>query len=149
MTGLAGAGLIAAERARQRSAEGYDDAHDDAHTTGEIASAAACYAIPLGFMVERGTFGSSIGEPPLGWPWEPAAWKPSADDRIRELVKAGALIAAEIDRLLRAEAKRTGTARTGDHLPCDCSSRHWQVDAIGGVYCERHPAVSVKRKADA
>jgi len=26
-------------------------------------------------------------------------WKPTPDDRVRELVKAGALIAAEIDRL--------------------------------------------------
>jgi hypothetical protein len=31
-------------------------------------------------------------------------WKPSPDDRFRELVKAGALIAAEIDRLLRAKS---------------------------------------------
>ena len=31
------------------------------------------------------------------WPWPPEFWKPS-DDPVRNLVKAGALIAAEIDR---------------------------------------------------
>lgn len=40
---------------------------------------------------------------PRYWPWEPGWWKPgkgnSYADRVRELVKAGALIAAEIDRL--------------------------------------------------
>lgn len=34
------------------------------------------------------------------WPWHSSWWKPS-DDPIRNLVKAGALIAAEIDRLQR------------------------------------------------
>jgi hypothetical protein len=44
---------------------------------------------------------------PNDWPkeWNVDWWKPS-DDPIRNLVKAGALIAAEIDRLQRkAEAK--------------------------------------------
>lgn len=35
------------------------------------------------------------------WPWDKSWWKPTPDDRIRELIKAGALIAAEIDRLQR------------------------------------------------
>lgn len=30
---------------------------------------------------------------------EPADWKPSPENRVKELVKAGALIAAEIDRI--------------------------------------------------
>jgi len=37
--------------------------------------------------------------PPI-WPWEKSWWKPTPNDRVKELVKAGALIAAEIDRLL-------------------------------------------------
>jgi hypothetical protein len=41
---------------------------------------------------------------PIYWPWDQEWWKPS-DDPIRNLAKAGALIAAEIDRLQRkAEA---------------------------------------------
>ena len=38
---------------------------------------------------------------PYLWPWRPSWWKPTPDDRVRELVKTGALIAAEIDRLRR------------------------------------------------
>lgn len=45
--------------------------------------------------------GSRLSKP-LRWPWEAEAFKPTPDDRVRELVKAGALIAAEIDRLGRA-----------------------------------------------
>ncbi len=43
-------------------------------------------------------------EEPFEWPWPAGAggctWKPTPDDPIRQLVKAAALIAAEIDRLL-------------------------------------------------
>jgi hypothetical protein len=41
----------------------------------------------------------------LLWPksWAEDWWKPMADDRVWQLTKAGALIAAEIDRLLRGE----------------------------------------------
>jgi hypothetical protein len=38
---------------------------------------------------------------PCGWPWDAEWFRPVPKDRIRELVKAGALIAAEIDRLNR------------------------------------------------
>ena len=38
------------------------------------------------------------------WPWEPASFKPQ-DGQIRNLVKSGALIAAEIERLQRKDGK--------------------------------------------
>lgn len=79
-----GAELIAAERQRQIDAEGWSQKHDDDHDQGEMADAAACYA---------------LGSPDF-WPWEWKWWKQSGD-RKRDLVKAGALIAAEIDRLQR------------------------------------------------
>ncbi len=110
MTGL---DIIAAERRRQIGQEGYTDAHDDTHTGGELSWAGACYA-NVGSAVIRG---ASAGEFPadamleLGdWPgdWDGCHWKPS-DDPIRNLAKAGALIAAEIDRLLRA--KPSGLSR--------------------------------------
>ena len=44
------------------------------------------------------------------WPWDMKWWKPSDEDPIRNLVKAGALIAAEIDRLQR----RTEPAKGGE-----------------------------------
>lgn len=102
-----GVALIAAERRRQAEAEGWTPRHDDGHTKGELARAAACYALPLDYrpvstrLVDgHGDRGDRYGHYPLGWPWHPDWWKPSAD-RVRELAKAGALIAAEIDRLLR------------------------------------------------
>ena len=88
--------LIAAERARQINEEGYTSEHDARHD-GDLARAAACYAMPA-----RGVWLQHAWGAPEAWPWERYAWKPTPDDRVRELVKAGALIAAEIDRLLAA-----------------------------------------------
>jgi hypothetical protein len=42
------------------------------------------------------------------WPWDREWWKPTPNNRIRELAKAGALIAAEIDRLQRLEERKAG-----------------------------------------
>ena len=39
------------------------------------------------------------------WPWREGEWKPTPDDRVRDLAKAGALIAAEIDRIQRARGR--------------------------------------------
>lgn len=112
---LSGAALIAAERRRQLEEEGWSPEHDDTHEDGELAIAAACYAIPDdGDLTEPVRFPTrSIvdGEriPPL-WPWEGRDYKRTPHDRERELVKAGALIAAEIDRLRRLEPSAEDTA---------------------------------------
>ena len=98
--------LIAEERQRQISQEGWTTEHDDEHSEDELARAAACYSIPhwereLQFRAtaseSRFTYVDRI------WPWDAKWWKPTPKDRIRELVKAGALIVAEIDRLQRKE----------------------------------------------
>lgn len=90
---------IASERRRQLEAEGFDVEHDDAHTNGEMVAAASCY---LASWLYPGTDDIDFtAHPPHNWPWLPEDWKPSRD-AIRNLVKAGALIAAEIDRLRRA-----------------------------------------------
>lgn len=83
-----GAALIAAERQRQIDAEGWTTEHDAEHASGELRRAAIAYT-------QRPT---SDTPPPPVWPWADEYWKPS-NDQIRNLVKAGALIAAEIDRL--------------------------------------------------
>lgn len=82
---ITGISQIAAERHRQQHEEGWTAEHDDQHTHGELAAAAACYLAP-----ERNL-----------WPFERRYYKPSG--RIYSLVKAGALIAAELDRLERAQ----------------------------------------------
>lgn len=95
--------LIAEERQRQIQEEGWTKEHDAEHAIGELAMAASCYAMIPEYRPEKMA--------PLGWPWDDLWWKPSfvrtSDGafvqpkhlRVRELQKAGALIAAEIDRL--------------------------------------------------
>ena len=107
-----GVTLIARERARQALEEGWTPEHDDGHVNGELARAGACYALPAGLRRKEIWAAPLID---LLWPFAPDWWKPghehprAYDDRIRELVKAGALIAAEIDRLLRAKARENST----------------------------------------
>lgn len=84
---------VLAERARQMTHEGWTPAHDDAHTQMEMAAAAAVYALyASGWDKSADAF----------WPWSGTWWKPSTPRR--NLVKAGALILAEIERLDRAIA---------------------------------------------
>lgn len=78
---------IAAERARQVAAEGWDDDHDDRHIKGELRQAAAYYATPDRFR------DNSM------WPW--GDFRKPKDSRT-DLIRAGALIVAEIERLDRA-----------------------------------------------
>ena len=110
---MSGAELIAAERKRQMEAEGWTSEHDDQHTLGELAAAGACYALLETRWRDSSIlhFGGLIRS--ILWPWEDQWFKPAQfdlDDRtplvfrrkaIKNLVRAGALIAAEIDRLER------------------------------------------------
>lgn len=101
-----GSELIAEERQRQIKKEGWTPKHDNTHTAGQLAMAAACYA--LNSVVPGGR--NSVH---AFWPWRRKDWKPAnkaemkrddekwRQDRIKDLVRAGALIAAEIDRLQR------------------------------------------------
>lgn len=97
---MTGAELIAVERERQIYDEGWTQEHDDEHRGGELSQAAICYAYISAF-VPMSRMPSSL-EIPTAWPWDEEWWKPSSDP-IRNLVKAGALICAEIDRLQRAK----------------------------------------------
>ena len=74
---------VAAERSRQVSREGWTLEHDDSHDRGEMAFAAACYVL----------------EDTRHWPWDMKWWKPK--NRRRDLVRAAALLVAEIERLDR------------------------------------------------
>lgn len=92
--------LIAEERTRQIEKEGWTPDHDSEHRNGELALAAVGYALPDADDGEGSTrYGSFSDGMPRFWPWNKQWWKPSPANRVRELVKAGALIAAEIDRL--------------------------------------------------
>jgi hypothetical protein len=98
---MTGAEMIAAERIRQIKGEGWHEEHDDEHTECQLARAAVWYALPDEWRTRLVPFCFEM------WPWENQWLK--TGDRIRELVKAGALIAAEIDRLERARSKEGRT----------------------------------------
>ncbi len=93
---------VLAERRRQVEVEHWHPEHDDEHEAGELALAASCYA-------EQGPepYGVTYPTIPARWPWEPDAWKPK--DYRSNLVRAGALILAEIERLDRAAPSPTAT----------------------------------------
>ncbi|VFT61499.1 Uncharacterised protein [Pseudomonas aeruginosa] len=83
---------VQAERRRQVEDEGWTPEHDDEHNGGELADAAACYALSAA--------GWSTYAARERWPWPLEWWKPSTARR--DLVKACALALAEIERLDRA-----------------------------------------------
>lgn len=104
---------IAAERERQVTKEGWDASHDDDHHRGEIALAAAAYAVVSVFDArERRAHADAVYGAMRGfksivaqlWPWEAQWFKPK--DRRRDLVRAGALIVAEIERLDRQSSAK-------------------------------------------
>jgi hypothetical protein len=95
-----GIGLIAVERERQVVIEGWTPEHDDAHLCAELTNAACAYAEAAAMQMYGDIEEPYVDCSPDCWPWRQEWWKPS-NDPIRNLVKAGALIAAEIDRLQR------------------------------------------------
>lgn len=103
-----GVSLIAAERLRQVEKEGFDASHDAqyANDAGTLVRAAVAYALyATSSNGARNSARTTVGKSE-NWPWPANWWKPGADnthvDRIRELEKSGALIAATIDLLLAA-----------------------------------------------
>lgn len=108
---------IANERNRQRQVEGWTAEHDDKHKDGELAAAARAYLWAAYAQVAFGADGDDIRSmpPPNDWPWSREWWKPSADP-IRNLEKAGALVAAEIDRLERAAETPAPPSNPDAHL---------------------------------
>lgn len=95
-----GALLIMRERRRQVFEEGWDAAHDDQHVNGELAAAAVSYVLQMYKAAPWALGLEADGED--CWPFEWAWFKPKT--AIRDLVRAGAFIAAEIDRIQRVEA---------------------------------------------
>ncbi|MCZ9676616.1 hypothetical protein NB854_29840, partial [Pseudomonas aeruginosa] len=94
---------VQAERRRQITAEGWTPEHDDAHSHGQMARAAACYALAGSSAPNDGTAALLVS---LAWPWDEQWWKPSTARR--DMVKACALGLAEIERLDRAAPGKEG-----------------------------------------
>lgn len=93
--------IIAEEKQRAFEKEGWTSEHDDDHVNGELANAAAYYAMTdetIDFINDEWGNDMSLHI----WPFELNWLKRTPENRIRELAKAGALIAFEIERLQRA-----------------------------------------------
>ena len=96
VTATTGAYMIAVERERQVKDEGYNAEHDQAHAPMTLAKAAVSYILcndEKKRKIAKNTY----------WPWEDKYYKPS--DMKRNLVRAGALVAAAIDRLLAEDVQ--------------------------------------------
>jgi hypothetical protein len=110
---------VANERRRQIAVEGYARNSDDGYILGELAMAASCYA-RYAASRERAEESRRAGDPdayardyvqrhragtpgPL-WPWSAKWWKPKTTRE--DLVRAAALLVAEIERIDRREDKR-------------------------------------------
>ncbi len=111
---------IAAERTRQVTEEGYSGDHDDRHNAGMLAAAAAYYAAPKNLDGTLFTEGDeeSVHEAVAGWlwPWGPKC-PPKKYPRRRELVIAGALVIAEIERIDRASIRKEAKDRGLESKP--------------------------------
>ena len=92
-----GAKLISLERTRQQKQEGYHISHDDGHDQGELGRAAICYVA----SALKITVVEHVGNGRTRDVWPGNDWDFNPKDPMRDLVRAGALIAAEIDRLRR------------------------------------------------
>lgn len=119
---LTGIEMIADERARQMAEEGWTAEHDDEHDDFALSQAAVAYAqhaLQVGTPPDAPYWmGDDDGPTPAAdlFPWSLDWWKPSPDP-IRNLVKAGALIAAEIDRLQRARTRTKPPQLSHEFIP--------------------------------
>lgn len=103
---------VIAERRRQIETEGWISQHDDEHTDGSLARAAACYALHAGDEAALASKAipwrnQDLDGLPDCWPdsWDSSWWKPK--DMRRNLVRAAALLIADIERLDRSTKEPT------------------------------------------
>jgi|HubBroStandDraft_4_1064222.scaffolds.fasta_scaffold06274_16 hypothetical protein len=106
---------ILVERGRQQVSEGFSEEHDDKYSgykAGELAKAAAVYTnnayIEMGPAFKGPRMDADTAVKRFGWPWADEWWKPKGPRR--DLVRAAALIVAEIERL-----DRSASPQSADH----------------------------------
>lgn len=98
------------ELLRQREVEGWTPAHDDAHEPGTLAQAGVVYAQSAVRELAPDFSGPRMDAAlacRFKWPWSIHWWKPKGSRR--DLVRAAALILAEIERIDRLAAVDGGT----------------------------------------
>lgn len=86
------------EKRQKIDVDGYIVDHGKQGYRYGLAAVAACY------------LATATAGVPRRWPWRRHYWKPTPIDRMQWMAEAGALIAAEIDRLVEAEYGLTGSS---------------------------------------
>ena len=135
-----GAKLIAAERKRQIEEEGYTAEHDDEHRNCALALMAASYVLDV--AAEYSTYYSKQWREDRFrkyaeelFPFDESYHRPVGRDPVRHLVKAGALIAAEIDAWLRSEP----VWFKKHYCPhCKKTTRFMYCNNCGKYFCTEH-----------
>lgn len=98
--------LMAEERERQISEEGWSPEHDDEHVNGELANVAACFSATNElYLYSKHSDGLHNMTACHLYPWEDKYYKKASKNRKQQLIVAGALIIAELERLERAEVQ--------------------------------------------
>jgi len=103
---------VAKERMRQIG-KGFDAAHDDRYVRNELLRAAIAYA---DHDDTPGPFESILGMKkgaPFGWPWDERWWRP--EGKRKNLIKATALLLAEIEKMDRKAARELSPEKTGEN----------------------------------
>lgn len=114
---MSGIDLIAEKHRTNREHKGYTPEHDDTHANAELLGAAMCYLECADLQLTLGDL-ELAKERDDRWPFEADAWKPN-NDPLRNLVHAGALIAAEIERLQRQRAPKGPALCTTNGKPVE------------------------------
>ncbi|WP_058602431.1 hypothetical protein [Aureimonas ureilytica] len=127
------------ERLRQATDEGWTREHDDAHRNGELLEAALCYARVSSWADER----QRRYLRPSGWPWAHSWWKPTT--RRRDLVKAIALLLAELDRLDRAQEP----ARAPAEIAVEQMSRTFERITVRHVFANARQIARTRKASGA
>ena len=104
-----GSGIELIDAERDLQLKKYTYQHDQEHSKGELATAAACYAYAAAYQARFGEDSMGLVGAPKEWPFGEAEWKPG-ETALITLAKAGAFIAAEIDRIMFAKSTSSQSA---------------------------------------
>lgn len=144
---------IDAERQRQVSAEGWTTEHDDAHGDRSLAQASACYVahyVGRSWLLEYegGLLKYKSENAPFEWPdsWCTTWWKPK--NPRRDLIRAAALLVAEIERIDRATAPdSTLSSSPAQAEQPDSTLTDEQITAGAAILCDCQKPKPIGRNA--
>jgi hypothetical protein len=130
---------IFSERLRQITVESHSLEDDDALPHGQLSMAASEYTLAAAEQIEASHFGRAAPDltaPGQGWPGADDRWKPK--DARRNLIRAAALIVAEVERMDRASGAggdgTEGGPIKGVHYSRICGMKPIQVATLAHAF---------------